>query len=112
MKKIEAIIRSSKLEDVSEGLGNIGVKFFTFFEVKGHGMEKPSEITYRGVPYDSGYIPRTKLELVVDDTTVDAAVKVIIDTARTGRIGDGKVIITDVQGFMRIRTGEKGHDAL
>jgi len=112
MKKIEAIIRSSKIEDVTEGLENIGVKFFTFLEVKGHGMEKPNEITYRGVPYDSGYIPRTKIELVVPDDLMQSATKVISESARTGKIGDGKIIVTNVDAFLRVRTGEEGHNAL
>jgi nitrogen regulatory protein P-II 1 len=112
MKKIEAIIRTSKLEDVTEGLEAIGVKFFTFFEVKGHGNEKPSEITYRGVPYDSGYIPRTKIELVVEDNKLQQVVSVVSENARTGKIGDGKIIVTDVEGFFRVRTGEEGQEAL
>jgi len=112
MKKLEAIIRTSKLEDVTEGLEVIGVKFFTFFEVKGHGNEKPSEITYRGVPYDSGYIPRTKIELVVEESRLKQVITTISENARSGKIGDGKIIITNVEGFYRVRTGEEGHEAL
>jgi len=112
MKKIEAIIRTSKIEDVTEGLELIGVKFFTFLEVKGHGHEKPQEITYRGIPYDSGYIPRTKIELVVEDNKLSDAIKAISDNARTNKIGDGKIIVTNVEGFYRVRTGEEGQDAL
>ncbi len=112
MKKIEAIIRTSKLEDVTEGLESIGIRFFTFSDVKGHGNEKPSEITYRGVPYDSGYIPRTKLELVVEDDKHKQVISVISENARSGKIGDGKIIVTNVEGFYRVRTGEEGQDAL
>ncbi len=112
MKKIEAIIRTSKLEDVTEGLESIGIKFFTFSEVSGHGNEKPTEITYRGVPYDKGYIPRTKLVLVVQDSKLDQVIAVISENARTGKIGDGKIIVTPVEGFYRIRTGEEGQDAI
>jgi len=112
MKKLEAIIRTSKLEDVTEGLEVIGVKFFTFSEVKGHGNEKPSEITYRGVPYDSGYIPRTKIELVVEDSKLSQVISTISENARSGKIGDGKIIVTNVEGFYRVRTGEEGQDAL
>lgn len=112
MKKIEAIIRTSKLEDVTEGLEVIGIKFFTFSEVKGHGNEKTTEITYRGVPYDKGYIPRTKIELVVQPSKLEQVISVLSENARTGKIGDGKIIVSSVEGFYRIRTGEEGQDAI
>ncbi|MCL4138141.1 UNVERIFIED_CONTAM: hypothetical protein GTU68_064399 [Idotea baltica] len=112
MKKIEAIIRTSKFEDVKEALENIGINFFTYLEVKGHGMEKNDEITYRGVPYDSGYIPRQKLEVVVEDSSVEKVVRVITENAKTGNIGDGKIIITNVEEFIRIRTGEASDAAI
>lgn len=112
MKKIEAIIRSSKFEDIKDGLLEIGVQFFTFLEVKGHGMEKEDELVYRGVPYDAGYIPRLKIEIVIDDEKVDAVVESIQSNGRSGKIGDGKIIITNVESFIRIRTGEEGHSAL
>lgn len=112
MKKIEAIIRSSKFDDVTEGLENIGIKFFTFLEVNGYGMEKVDEKTYRGIPYDSGYIPRLKLELVVPNEKLDQAIKAIQENGRTGKIGDGKIIVTPVESFLRIRTGEAGNEAL
>lgn len=112
MKKVEAIIRSSKFEDVKEALEAIEVKFFTYLEVKGHGMEKGDEIVYRGVPYDSGYIPRQKLEIVVEDTQLDNVIQTIIEHARTGKIGDGKIIVTPVESFIRIRTGESAAAAM
>lgn len=112
MKKIEAIIRFSKFEDIKEGLQQIGIPFFTFSEVKGHGLEKEDDLQYRGVPYDSGYIPRLKLEIVVDNKKVDTVVETIQTNGRTGKIGDGKIIITNVESFIRIRTGEAGENAL
>ncbi|MBR9922374.1 MAG: P-II family nitrogen regulator [Bacteroidetes bacterium] len=112
MKKVEAIIRSSKFEDVKEALEESGIRFFTFLEVKGHGMEKNDEITYRGVPYDSGYIPRLKLEVVVKDKQLNQVIDTISSTARTGKIGDGKIIVTTVETFIRVRTGESAEAAL
>ena len=112
MKKVEAIIRSSKFEDVKEALEESGIRFFTFLEVKGHGMEKNDEITYRGVPYDSGYIPRLKLEVVVKDEQLNQVIDTISTTARTGKIGDGKIIVTTVETFIRVRTGESAEAAL
>ena len=112
MKKVEAIIRKSKFEDVTEALEGAGINFFTFIEVKGHGKQKGDEITYRGAHYDSGYIPRLQIELIVPDDKVKLVVETISDHARTGKIGDGKIIVTSVESFMRIRTGEQGEDAL
>jgi len=112
MKKVEAIIRTSKFDDVVEGLENAGIRFFTYTEVNGHGMEKSDEIVYRGVPYDAGYIPRQKIEVVIKDSDLDKVTKVIIDNAQTGKIGDGKIIITEVSQFLRIRTGQSSEDAL
>lgn len=112
MKKVEAIIRSSKFEDVAEALESIGIRFFTYFEVKGHGMEKNDEITYRGVPYDSGYIPRQKLEIIVTEGQLDEVIKAISENAKTGKIGDGKIIVSSVESFIRIRSGETDSAAL
>jgi nitrogen regulatory protein P-II 1 len=112
MKKVEAIIRSSKFEDVTEALENAGINFFTFLQVSGHGKQKGDEISYRGAHYDSGHIPRLKLELIVPDEKVETVVNTIMENARTGKIGDGKVIVTPVDSFYRIRTGESGDDAL
>ena len=112
MKKVEAIIRSSKFEDVTEALESVGINFFTFLEVKGHGRQKADEISYRGAHYDSGYIPRLLLEIVVPDKKVSSVVSIICEHARTGNIGDGKIIVTPVDSFTRVRTGETGDDAL
>ncbi len=112
MKKIEAIIRSSKFEDVKEGLEEIGIHFFTFLEVKGHGREKSEEVVYRGATYDSGYIPRLKLEVIVKEEDLDMVINTIAVNARTGKIGDGKIIVTNVEVFQRIRTGENLEAAL
>lgn len=112
MKKIEAIIRLAKFEDIKEGLLEVGIKFYTFMEVKGHGMEKGDGITYRGVPYDSGHIPRLQLEIIVDDDKLDEVIECIIENGQTGKIGDGKIIVTNVESFIRIRTGEMQERAL
>ena len=112
MKKVEAIIRSSKFEDVTEALESAGINFFTFLEVKGHGKQKGDEISYRGAHYDSGYIPRMQLEIIVPDGKVSSVTNIICEHARTGNIGDGKIIVTAVDSFTRIRTGETGDDAL
>jgi len=112
MKKIEAIIRSSKFEDIEEALEKVGVNFFTFLEVNGHGKQKGDAVTYRGAVYDSGDIPRLKLEVVVPDGKAQSVVDAIIKNGSTGRIGDGKVIVTQLEKFYRIRTGEEGDAAL
>ncbi len=112
MKKLEAIIRSSKFEDIKEGLHDIGINFFTFFDVKGQGLEKGDEILYRGSVYDSGYIPRMKIEIIVDEDKLEEVIETIQKFGRTGNIGDGKIIITPVEAFIRIRTGEVGLEAL
>ena len=112
MKKVEAIIRTLKYEDVVEALEEIGIRFFSYSEVKGHGMEKSDEIKYRGVIYDAGYLPRTKLSIVVKDSDVGKVTSTIIKHAQTGKIGDGKIIVTNVEQFLRIRTGESSKDAL
>lgn len=112
MKHITAIIRTSKIEDVADGLEQVGVKFFTYAEVKGHGMEKRDDMAYRGVPYDSGFIPRTKIEVVVSKAQLEDVISTIQEAAQTGKIGDGKIIVYDVDQFIRIRSGETGEDAL
>ena len=112
MKKIEAIVRFSKFEDITEALEKIGIIFFTYLEVNGHGKQKGDTVTYRGAVYDSGDIPRVKLEVVVPDDKVDSIIETILSEGRTGNIGDGKIIVTPVEQFIRIRTGESGNDAL
>ena len=112
MKKIEAIIRVSKFEDIKEALESIGVNFFTYLEVSGHGKQKGETVTYRGAVYDSGDIPRLLIELVVTDDRVDEIIKTIIGHGQTDHIGDGKIIVTPVERFIRIRTGEIDQEAL
>lgn len=112
MKKIEAVIRSSKFTDVREALGEIGIKFFTFMEVKGYGLQKGAHVTYRGAAYDVGYIARLKLEIFVVDDKVEDAINVIVSSGQTGEIGDGKVSVYPVEQVVRIRTGEKDEAAL
>lgn len=111
MKKIEAIIRTSKFEEVTEALARIGVTFMSFYEIKGHGLEKEYK-TYRGATYDVGYIPRTKLEIIVSGNFVEPTIDTILKTARTGKIGDGKIFVTHLEDVIRIRTGEQGSEAL
>jgi nitrogen regulatory protein P-II 1 len=112
MKKIEAIVRFSMFEDIKEALEKIGINFFTYLEVNGHGKQKGETVTYRGSVYDSGDIPRIKIELVVPESKVDDVIAAILSDARTGNIGDGKIIVSPVEQFIRIRTGESGNDAL
>lgn len=112
MKKIEAVIRSSKFTDVREALSEIGIKFFTFMEVKGYGLQKGAHVTYRGAAYDVGYIARLKLEILVEDEKVEEAVSVIVFAGKTGEIGDGKVAVYPVEQLVRIRTNEKAEEAL
>lgn len=112
MKKIEAIVRFSKFEDVKEALEGIGVNFFTYLEVNGHGKQKGETVTYRGAVYDSGDIPRVKIEIVVPESKAKEVVFAILSHGKTGVIGDGKIIVTSVEEFYRIRTGEEGDGAL
>ncbi len=112
MKKIEAIVRFSRFEDITEALEKNGILFFTYFEVNGHGKQKGDKVTYRGAVYDSGDIPRLKMEVIVPDDKVDNVIDTILAEGRSGSIGDGKIIVTPVEQFIRIRTGERGNDAL
>ena len=112
MKKIEAIVRFSKFEDVKDALEGIGINFFTYLEVYGHGKQKADAVTYRGAVYDSGDIPRVKIELVVTEAKSQEVITTILENAKTGVIGDGKIIVSDVTEFYRIRTGEEGDAAL
>jgi len=111
MKKVEAIIRTSKFEDVVEALAEQGITFLSFYDVKGHGLEKEYQ-TYRGATYDVGYIPRTKLEIIVTDEFTDKAISTILSVAKTGKVGDGKIFVTHVDEVYRIRNGAEGKDAL
>ena len=112
MKKIEAIVRFSRFEDITEALEKNGILFFNYFEVNGHGKQKGDTVTYRGAVYDSGDIPRLKMEVIVPDDKVDNVIDTILAEGRSGSIGDGKIIVTAVEQFIRIRTGERGNAAL
>jgi nitrogen regulatory protein P-II 1 len=112
MKKIEAIIRTSKFEDIHQCIAGLGVKFFTFYEVKGMGMEHAKPQTYRGVAYEPAYIPRTKIEIVALDEHVEEIINCILSHGRTGEVGDGKIFIYEALEAFRIRNNDKGEEAL
>ena len=112
MKKIEAIIKPFKLEEVKESLQNIGVQGITVSEVKGFGRQKGHTELYRGAEYVVDFLPKIKIEVVLPDDQVEKAVEAITTTAKTGRIGDGKIFIIPLDDAIRIRTGEKGEDAI
>ncbi len=112
MKKIDAIIKPFKLDEVKNALNDIGVQGMTVTEVKGFGRQKGIVEVYRGAEYHIQFIPKIKLEIVVNDNMVDQIVKIIQETAQTGEIGDGKIFILPVENTVRIRTGEKGEGAI
>ncbi len=112
MKKIEAIIRTSKFEIVHEELAKIGVNFMTYSEVKGIGLEHTTTQQYRGTNFDVGYIPRTRLEIAVPSAKLDEVVECLLKSAHTGKVGDGKIFVFDIQEAYRIRTQDKGDAAL
>ena len=112
MKKIEAIIKPFKLDDVREALSEIGVTGMTVTEVKGFGRQKGHTELYRGAEYVVDFLPKAKLELVVKEDQVDRCIEAITAAARTGKIGDGKIFIYPVERVIRIRTGETGNDAI
>lgn len=112
MKKIEAVIKPFKLDEVREALSEIGVNGLTVTEVKGFGRQKGHTELYRGAEYVVDFLPKIKLELVVADNLLEAAMEAIIKTARTGKIGDGKIFVTTVEQVIRIRTGESGEEAI
>ncbi|MDO9149817.1 MAG: P-II family nitrogen regulator [Methylotenera sp.] len=112
MKKIEAIIKPFKLDEVREALSEIGVNGLTVTEVKGFGRQKGHTELYRGAEYVVDFLPKIKLELVVSDAIVEQAVDAIISAAHTGKIGDGKIFVSNVEQVVRIRTGETGEAAV
>jgi nitrogen regulatory protein P-II 1 len=112
MKKIEAIIKPFKLDQVREGLSEIGVSGLTVTEVKGFGRQKGHTELYRGAEYVVDFLPKVRIEVVVADSLVEPAIDAIIKAARTGKIGDGKIFVTDVAQVVRIRTGETGEEAV
>jgi len=112
MKRITAIIKPFKLDEVREALAEVGVTGLTVTEVKGFGRQKGHTELYRGAEYVVDFLPKVKVEVVVPDTTLDGAIDAIVRAARTGRIGDGKIFVTPVEQVIRIRTGETGNEAV
>ena len=112
MKKIEAIIKPFKLDEVKDALSNIGIQGMTVTEVKGFGRQKGYIEIYRGQEYEVRFLPKIKIEVIVSDTLVDIAINTIIERAKTGNVGDGKIFVYPVEDVIRIRTGERGEDAI
>ena len=112
VKKVEAIIKPFKLDDVKDALHDAGVSGMTVTEVKGFGRQKGHTELYRGAEYVIDFLPKVKVEVVVEDSLVDNVVEAIANAARTGRIGDGKVFVSPIEQAVRIRTGDKGQDAI
>lgn len=112
MKRIEAIIKPFKLDDVKDALNNIGIQGMTVTEVKGFGRQKGHAELYRGAEYVVDFIPKIKIDIIVPDGIVNDVVETIIKAAKTGKIGDGKIIISNIEELIRIRTGQRGEDAL
>ena len=112
MKKIEAIIKPFKLDEVKDALNKIGVAGMTVSEVKGFGRQKGHVELYRGAEYEISFLPKVKLEIVADDPMIEKVISIIEETAKTGKIGDGKIFIIPVEEIVRIRTGERGTGAI
>ncbi|WP_133406056.1 nitrogen regulatory protein P-II [Parashewanella tropica] len=112
MKRVEAIIKPFKLDDVREALAEVGITGMTVQEVKGFGRQKGHTELYRGAEYMVDFLPKVKIDIVVQDELLDQAVETIVETAHTGKIGDGKIFVTDVERVIRIRTGEENDDAV
>jgi nitrogen regulatory protein P-II 1 len=112
MKKIEAVIRHFKLEEVKDALTEIGVQGMTVSEVRGFGRQKGHKEQYRGTEYTVDFLPKVKMEVVVGDDDAEQVIEVIQQTSRTGQIGDGKIFVFDLENMIRIRTGESGESAL
>ena len=112
MKKIEAIIKPFKLDDVKEALNSIGIQGMTISDVKGYGRQKGHKEIYRGAEYVVDFIPKIKVEIVIEAERVEEVIKTIQDAANTGKIGDGKVFVLSVEEAVRVRTGERGKDAI
>ena len=112
MKKVETIMKPFKLEDVKEGLSSLGIQGMTVSEVKGFGRQKGHSEIYRGAEYSVDFVPKVKVEIVVEADMVEKVVEVILTHAKTGKIGDGKIFVIPIEGAYRIRTGEQGKDAI
>ena len=112
MKKIEAVIKPFKLDEVKDALHEVGLQGITVVEAKGFGRQKGHTELYRGAEYVVDFLPKVKIELVCEDDVVERAVEAIVSAARTGRIGDGKIFISNIEEVVRIRTGERGNEAI
>ena len=112
MKKIEAVIKPFKLDEVKEALQDIGVQGMTVLEAKGYGRQKGHTELYRGAEYVVDFLPKMKIEIAVADDEVERVVEALVNAARTGRIGDGKIFVSDLTDVIRIRTGERGQQAI
>jgi nitrogen regulatory protein P-II 1 len=112
MKRVEAIIKPFKLEDVKDALAEIGIEGMTVSEVKGYGRQKGHSELYRGAEYVVDFLPKIKMEMIVDDKDVEQVTSTIVEAARTGKIGDGKIFVSDIEQIIRIRTGETDIEAI
>jgi nitrogen regulatory protein P-II 1 len=112
MKKIEAVIKPFKLDEVKDALHEVGLQGITVVEAKGFGRQKGHTELYRGAEYVVDFLPKVKIEVVCEDDMLERAVEAIMTAARTGRIGDGKIFVSSIEEVVRIRTGERGHDAI
>lgn len=112
MKKIEAIIKPFKLDEVKDALNEIGIQGMTITEVKGYGRQKGHTELYRGAEYTIDFLPKVKVEMIVPENTVEEVIRVIEKNARTGKIGDGKIFVSHVEDAVRIRTGQRGEEAV
>lgn len=112
MKKIEAIIKPFKLDDVKNALNGIGIKGMTITEVKGYGRQKGHTEIYRGAEYVVDFLPKIKMEIIVDTDQVDQVIETVVEAARTGKIGDGKIFVLPVEQIVRVRTGERDSEAI
>ena len=112
MKKVEAIVKPFKLEEVKDSLHAAGIQGLTVSEVKGFGRQKGHTELYRGAEYVVDFLPKVKIEIIVDDELLDTALECIEESAKTGRIGDGKIFVSSIEKAIRIRTGEKGNEAI
>ncbi|MFZ0613798.1 MAG: P-II family nitrogen regulator [Desulfobacterales bacterium] len=112
MKKIEAIIKPFKLDDVKDALDKIGIKGMTMSEVKGYGRQRGHKEVYRGAEYKVDFVPKVKLEIVIEEEMLSRTLEVLVEAARTGSVGDGKIFVLSVEAAVRIRTGESGTSAI
>jgi nitrogen regulatory protein P-II 1 len=112
MKRIEAVIKPFKLEDVKDALAEIGVTGMTVTEVKGYGRQKGHSELYRGAEYVVDFLPKIKMEMIVSEDMVEQTVNTVVEAARTGKIGDGKIFVSDIEKIIRIRTGEEDNEAI